>query len=184
MTGVQTCALPIYAGGHLESKTFVNYLRRDFLPDFEWFVARQLGYLADAYDGWLEFNPGTGTEDRNGQIDPDEDSSGRAGGGLPQASSGPDGPFDPDGFRFAQVEVRFDRAALRRRLVLALWDTGQNQMASPRPTEDVISEVYESDDVEDATFRKLCSDTRQDLRKANCPLDIETKQGKVQLRRL
>lgn len=103
-----------------------------------------------------------------------------AGSGEPR----PDGPFDADGFRFGSVEVRFERAALRYRLILALWDVDQKRPASPRPIEDVIAEVYQSEDVEDNTFRKLCSAARNDLRKANCPLEIKPTQGKVRLIRL
>lgn len=93
----------------------------------------------------------------------------------------PDGPFDADGFRFDGVEVRFGRAILRYRLILALWNQACSTPASPRPIEEVLIEVYgENNEIEDAAFRQLCSDTRGKLEANHFPLTILTVQGKVQ----
>jgi hypothetical protein len=97
----------------------------------------------------------------------------------------PDGPFDIDGFRFAGVAVRFGRAALQYRLMLALWDAKMKQLTLPRDIQDVIVEVWGDDnEIEDSTFRQLCSDTRRRLQAANCPLTIRVMEGKVQLTRV
>lgn len=106
-------------------------------------------------------------------------------GGTPPKPTDPDGPFNAGGFRFLGIEVQFRRAALQYRLVLALWDCKQNQMASPRPVDDVMSEVWgENHDTSESAFRQLCSDTRHRFQAANCPLDIKVMNGKVQLVRL
>ncbi len=87
----------------------------------------------------------------------------------------PDGPFDADGFRFAGVEVRFGRAVLQQRLVLALWDAEKQQVAPPRQVEAVMDDVYGAEHrTEDSTFRKLCSETRTRLATAGCSLAIKT----------
>jgi hypothetical protein len=102
---------------------------------------------------------------------------------VPPANIEPDGPFGPDGFRFAGVEVRFGRAILRYRLVLALWEG--HRLAPPRTIEEVMTEVYGAEhETEDATFRQLCSDTRAQFQRSNCPLDIRSVQGQVQLIRV
>ena len=94
----------------------------------------------------------------------------------------PDGPFGTDGFRFRGVEVRFRRAALPRKLVLALWDEKNRRPQDARQVEDVLSQVYgEAHQTEDATFRQLCTDTRGRFQAVNMALDIECLQGKVQL---
>jgi hypothetical protein len=94
----------------------------------------------------------------------------------------PDGPFDLDGFRYKNVEVRFGRAAKQRSLVLALWDNAKRRPRDARLIEDVLSEVYgEEHTTEDAAFRQLCSDTRGRFERACMPLTIETTQGRVQL---
>jgi hypothetical protein len=94
----------------------------------------------------------------------------------------PDGPFDPDGFRYHGGEVRFGRAGKQRGLVLALWDQ-QNFCPLPaRLIQDVITEVYgEDNDTTDPAFRQLCSDTQRKLDAGNVPLTIQNLQGKVQL---
>ncbi|VTU01338.1 unnamed protein product [Gemmataceae bacterium] len=103
-------------------------------------------------------------------------------GAEPKPKYKPDGPFGADGFRFAGVEVRFGRAALQRRLVLALWDVVMNQPHPPRAAEDVMAEVWgDGHDTDDATFRQLCSDTRSRFQRANCPLDIKSVLGRVAL---
>ncbi len=96
-----------------------------------------------------------------------------------------DGPFDGDGFRFGGVEVRFGRARTRYALVLSLWDRPRGVPTAPRPVQDVIDEVYGSDnDTTDNAFRQLCSDTRGVFQKVNCPLNISTVNGTVQLTRV
>jgi hypothetical protein len=97
----------------------------------------------------------------------------------------PDGPFDPDGFRFSGVPVRFGRAAKQFELVRSLWDRENCCPTAPRPVEDVIEAVYgESHETSDPAFRQLCTDTRRRFQAANCPVDVRSVQGKVQLVRL
>ena len=99
---------------------------------------------------------------------------GAEGRALP-ATIEPDGPFGADGFRFAGVEVRFGRAVLQQRLVLALWDAEKQQVAPPRQVEAVMDDVYGAEHrTEDSTFRKLCSETRTRLATAGCSLTIKT----------
>jgi hypothetical protein len=93
----------------------------------------------------------------------------------------PDGPFDSDGFRYGGTEVRFGRAALPLQLVLALWDTPNHRPRESRPIGDVQHEVWGVDDVEDSTYRQLCTDVRGRFEIAGCPLNIENLQGKVRL---
>jgi hypothetical protein len=97
----------------------------------------------------------------------------------------PDGPFDSDGFSFSGVEVRFGRATRQYRLVLALWDGKINQPALPRLVNEVITELWgEGNETKDSTFRQLCTDTRRRFQTAHCPLNIQLRNGKVQLSRL
>jgi hypothetical protein len=94
----------------------------------------------------------------------------------------PDGPFDPDGFRYRGTEVRFGRAGKQRGLVLALWDQKERRPRPARPIQDVITEVYgENNDTSGPAFRQLCSDAQKKLNADNVPLKIESLQGKVQL---
>lgn len=105
-------------------------------------------------------------------------------GEKPKPDDKPDGPFDADGFRFAGVEVKFGRAGKQYCLVKALWDAKKKRPAAPRPVEDVITEVWGDENrTEDSTFRQLCADTRRRFQTANCPLDIQQTNGKVQLSR-
>lgn len=91
-----------------------------------------------------------------------------------------DGPFGADGFRFRRAEVRFGRAALQRKLVLALWDLPSCRPRVARPVEDVISEVYGQDhDTSDAAFRQLCADTNRRLSSSSCSISITSLQGQV-----
>jgi hypothetical protein len=116
--------------------------------------------------------------------DPGPPPVGAAGGegGKPKPDDKPNGPFDADGFRFAGVEVRFGRAVKQYRLVMALWDVKKKRPAEPRPIEEVITEVWgDEDETEDSTFRQMCSDTRRRFQAANCLLDIQQTNGKVQL---
>jgi hypothetical protein len=94
----------------------------------------------------------------------------------------PDGPFEPDGFRFRGIEVRFGRAGKQLLLVLALWDAAQRCPRLPREIEHVMTEVYGEDhDTSDPAFRQLCSDTRRRLEAANLALAVNYVQGKVWL---
>jgi len=103
--------------------------------------------------------------------------------GGPSADT--DGPFDADGFRFAGVTVRFGRAPKRYALILALWDRERRTPTDPRAVQDVIDAVYGNEnDTNDTTFRQLCSDTRTNLQKTNCPLDIRLLNGTIQLVRV
>ncbi|QJW98519.1 hypothetical protein [Frigoriglobus tundricola] len=111
--------------------------------------------------------------------------TGRDQDGAPATNHEPDGPFEADGFSYGGVPVRFGRAVLRYRLVLALWDRELNQFTPPRPIEDVMVEVYgDEHDKDDATFRQLCSDTRGVFQRENCPLEIRSVQGLVHLARV
>lgn len=106
-------------------------------------------------------------------------------GENPKPDYKPDGPYAPDGFRFAGVEVKFGRAGKQYRLVMALWDAKKKRPAPPRPLQDVIAEVWgEDNDTEDPAFRKLCSDVRARLQQANCPLDVVYVNGMVQVKAL
>jgi hypothetical protein len=94
----------------------------------------------------------------------------------------PDGPFGGDGFRYKGATVHFGRAALRWTLMQSLWDVQQSRPRPPRPAEDVIADVYGSDnDTEDSTFRQLIADTRRQLEAANLLLAIKYLGGKVWL---
>jgi hypothetical protein len=93
-----------------------------------------------------------------------------------------DGPFDVDGFRYRNAEVRFGRAAKQKALVLALWDEEGRRPRRARPIENVLTEVYGDDhDTGDAAFRQLCSDTRGRFARFAVALTIEITQGHVQL---
>ncbi len=97
---------------------------------------------------------------------------------TPQA----DGPFATDGLCFSGVKVRFGKASLRYKLVMALWDARSKTPAPARQIEEVMSEIYgEEHEKTDAAFRQLCSDTRTHFQKVNCPLTIVTLNGKVHL---
>jgi hypothetical protein len=126
--------------------------------------------------------PGTA---QGGKSEPPLAETRTAESGQPNPNDQPDGPFEADGFRFFGVEVRFGRAALQRRLVLALWDAENNRPTDPRPIEDVLAEVWgEEHDTTDSAFRQLCTDTRTRFQKENCPLDIKPLLGTVQLVRV
>lgn len=100
----------------------------------------------------------------------------------PPGEPAPDGPFDPDGFRFGGVEVHFGRAALQRRLVLALWDAENRRPRPARPIVDVLDEVYgDGHRKKDSTFRQLCADTNTRLEATNLPLRVRNLQASVQL---
>jgi hypothetical protein len=102
--------------------------------------------------------------------------------GAPQADSLPDGPFDPNGFRYGGFEMSFGRAGKQQALVLALWDRKKRRPQPPRPVEDVITAVYgEDNDTEDVTFRQLCSDVQRRLDTGHLPLRVRTGVGKVWL---
>jgi hypothetical protein len=93
-----------------------------------------------------------------------------------------DGPCEPNGFRYRGAFVLFGRAALQYRLVLSLWDSMKSTPTSPRPAENVLSEVYGTNHrTSEGTFRQLCSDTRSKFEAANCPITIRNEQGKVWL---
>ncbi len=112
----------------------------------------------------------------------DQGGAGQGEGGEPPPINGPDGPFGADGFRLKGVEVRFGRATLQYRLVLALWDGKKKRVRPPRPILDVMAEVWGHDhETEDATFRQLCGDARRRLEAQNFPLTIQQIAGKVQL---
>ena len=66
-------------------------------------------------------------------------------GVKPKPNPMSDGPFDADGFRYAGVEVKFGNAAKQYRLVLSLWVAEKRKLALPRPVEDVIAEVWGSE---------------------------------------
>jgi hypothetical protein len=94
----------------------------------------------------------------------------------------PDGPFDPDGFNYSGVPVRFGRAGKQRALVLSLWDGKRRCPRDARKIEDVITDVWgEGNDTSDGTFRQLCHEIRGRFESAGCPLGIEILQGKVRL---
>jgi hypothetical protein len=94
----------------------------------------------------------------------------------------PDGPFEPDGFRYRGTEVPFGRAAKQRGLVLALWDRKKRRPRPARPIDDVITDVYgEGNDTSEAAFRQLCCEAQKKLDAANVPLRIQNLQGKVLL---
>ncbi len=101
---------------------------------------------------------------------------------VPPKLAKPDGPFDGDGFLFDGIEVRFGKANKQRQLIFALWDFKNHRVASPQNVVDVIAKVYgEDNEVEDATLRQLCSDTRKRFQTANCPIDIKLMNGTIQL---
>lgn len=84
-----------------------------------------------------------------------------------------DGPFEADGFRFQGAEVRFAKARKQLDLVLALWDRKKRKPSPPRQVDDVMEEVYGMNHkTEEATFRKLCSQTRDRLTKSHCLITI------------
>jgi hypothetical protein len=94
----------------------------------------------------------------------------------------PDGPFDPDGFRYRGAKVQFGRAGKQRRLVLALWDRKKRRPRPARPIEAVITEVYgEDNNTSDKAFIQLCTDTQTKINIATMALKIQNLQGKVQL---
>jgi hypothetical protein len=99
-----------------------------------------------------------------------------------QSQPPPDGPCDPNGFRFRGAELAWGKATLRKKLTLALWDRESRRPRPPRPTQEVIEEVYGDDeDTSEPTFRALISDTRGMYQKAQLALDIKNEQGKVWL---
>jgi hypothetical protein len=125
------------------------------------------------------------------EIDQDTEDGQSSENGLDSASQEtssvpqPDGPFGVDGFRFCNVSVSFRRAALQRKLVLALWDQANRTPREARKNEDVICEVYgEEHDTSDAAFRQLCADTRRRFEARALPLTIELLQGYVRLKPL
>jgi hypothetical protein len=100
----------------------------------------------------------------------------------PRVPAEPDGFFGTDGFRFRGVEVRFGRAALRLRLVGALWDAEKRSPRPARPVEEVMAEVYgENHEASDGAFRQLCADVRGQLRAAKVSLTIDHRLGRVRL---
>jgi hypothetical protein len=103
--------------------------------------------------------------------------------GVDERKAGaPDGPFEPNGFRFRGVPVRFGRAALQLWLIRALWDGANACPREAQPIQTVIDAVWgEKNDTGDGAFRQLCTDTRTKLESANCPLTIRAEQGKVWL---
>jgi hypothetical protein len=99
-----------------------------------------------------------------------------------QSQPPPDGPCDPNGFRFRGAQLSWGKATLRKKLTLALWDREGRRPRPPRPTQEVIEEVYGADeDTTESTFRALISDTRGMYQKAGLPLDIKNEQGQIWL---
>jgi DNA-binding response OmpR family regulator len=83
------------------------------------------------------------------------------------------------------VDVRFGGAMKQYRLIKALWNAKTKRPAKPRKVQTVIDAVYGRDnDTSDSAFRQLISDTRKKLQAENCPIDIETLMGQVQLKPL
>jgi len=94
----------------------------------------------------------------------------------------PDGPFEPNGFRFRGSEVDWGKSVLRKKLTLALWDEKNRRVGPPRKTQEVIEEVYGSDEeTPESTFRGLISDTRGTYQKWQVPLDIKNVHGQIWL---
>jgi hypothetical protein len=101
---------------------------------------------------------------------------------LPPDDLLPDGPFEPNGFRFRGKALTWGRAVLRKKLTLALWDAASGKPRPPRGTQQIIEEVYgEDEQTSEATFRGLVSDTRQHFLREHLALDIRNEQGKVWL---
>lgn len=57
----------------------------------------------------------------------------------------PDGPFDPNGFRWRKKDVLFGKAALPRELVYHLWKIGGGRLPASSKVGDVISAVWGKD---------------------------------------
>jgi len=100
----------------------------------------------------------------------------------PDPPAEPDGPFGVDGFRFRGKDVRFGRAALQYQLVRVLWDAEGGRPGPARPVEDVMEAVWgEEHDAEDYQLRQLCGEVRDRFVRAECPVTLHNRQGKVQL---
>lgn len=101
---------------------------------------------------------------------------------LPTEESLPDGPFNGDGFRFRNKEVRFGRAAKQLALVLALWSKKTRRPHKQQSILAVMEKVYGHDhDSGDSKFRQLCSDTQAKLDRVNTNLRIRCVQGYISL---
>ncbi len=98
----------------------------------------------------------------------------------------PDGPFEPDGFRFGTAVVRFGGAAKEYRVLKALWDKDKQRPFETRTVEDVMCEVYGEDhDTDEKTFRKMVSTVRGRLATEHFPLAIpHICQGQLRLVRV
>lgn len=100
-----------------------------------------------------------------------------------EQSSIPDGLGANGKFWFRGKEVRFGRGALRRNLVLALWDNDKRQPIGQQAIEVVVTKVWgDNHDTTDSAFRQLCADTNQQVFERDAhPLRIVNQVGFTRL---
>jgi hypothetical protein len=97
----------------------------------------------------------------------------------PQPKDGYDGRT---GFRILGVFVDFRRASKRLRLMRALWDNTRAAPCKAREKQDVIDEVYGSEnETKDTTFSQLMANTNQKLAADQAPGKIHQRQSMVWL---
>jgi len=91
-------------------------------------------------------------------------------------STEPDGPFPPHHFRYRGKIVSFPRAALRYRLVVALWDERKQRPRECSPMGNVIEEVYGEQRIRkpEERLHALCNEVRKAFRTEQLALTVRT----------
>lgn len=95
----------------------------------------------------------------------------------------PDGPLPPHRFRYRGKTVSFGRAALRYRLVVALWDASEHRPREFRPMGKVIEEVYggQRSRKPEERLHALCSEVRKAFRTEGLALTVRTEGAMIWL---
>ena len=115
----------------------------------------------------LEGQVGKSLDDLNIQLHPEQ---------------APHGPDDLTGFMWRGKFIDLKGASLRRRLLVALWDTERRCPSAPRQVTEVMENLWPDDDASDGKLKDLIYRVNGKFQKAGMMLSVHQGDGLIWLK--
>jgi hypothetical protein len=93
----------------------------------------------------------------------------------------PEGPFEPFGFRYLEVEIDFKDAPRRYQLLSLLWELGSPHPHPSRDEGEVLETIWPDDDQAEGNLKNLCVQVNRDFGGRGIELRVSRGGGKIQL---